>query len=213
MTKLERLGPGTTFITAGGLSQASVGSASKFPVSMKNAFASQGVKEEELFHLEYPLVHEGVNLNGDEFTQTEMASAYKTLIGTPLDKDHIKEIDAVVGMHYSSTLVTDADGLVIFAEAFIWADLYGDVVRKIVSGAINGVSMECNFAWAERTMSKRVLHDCNFIGAGLCRIPADPKARVSVKKTSYANYTPTEIATASAIAMKLHKERLNVRIK
>lgn len=209
---MERIGPGVTkTISVGGIATASIGSALKLPTKMQNAFASQGVKEEELFHIEYPLVHEGANLNGDIWMASEMTMCYPSLVGTVLDKDHFKEIDAVVGMHYSSSLLTDAKGLLIFAEAFIWADLYPDVVRKLSSGAINGVSMETQFAWAERTVSGRILHECNFIGAGLCRVPADPMARVVIKSTQ-AQYTQEEIAIASAIAMKMFKESRNDRL-
>jgi hypothetical protein len=201
---MVREGPGITHILSGGFANASVRPATSLPYRLQNAFAGVGVKEEALLHLEYPLVHEGINANGDEFIASEMTMAYKTLIGSPLDKDHDSNIDAIVGQHFDARLETDASGLVIWCEAFIWADLYPDVARKLECGVVDGVSMECKFAWAEKMLNRRVLHDCTFIGAGLVRLPADHKARVIVKKKPVA-YSMEQRAAASMMAMAMYK--------
>lgn len=191
---------GTVLITAGGLSVASLATASAsqaVPSNLKNTFAAQGFNEEEFLHLTYPLVHEGVNLNGDEFTKDEMKQAFSTLIGTPLDKDHSQDIDDIVGRHYNARYEEVGGTGVIVCDAYVYALIYPDIAIKLVDGVINGVSMETQFKWAEKTQSKRTLHGLNFIGAGLVRIPADPQARVSIKAgTSQAKVEALAIAIA-----------------
>lgn len=181
---------GSVRIYSGGLAFGSIAAASTMPTKLQNVFAAKGLAETDLLHLTYPLVHEGVNLNGDEFIAEEMEKAYHTLIGTPLDKDHNQDIDSIVGRHYDARLENQASELVIICDAYIYANLYPDIAIKLQDGSIDGVSMEARFAWAERTTDKRTLRGVNFIGAGLVRTPADHKARVAIKasppKVSYS---------------------------
>lgn len=145
----------------------------------KQALAAQSFKEEDLLYLRFPLVHEGVNLNGDEFTAEEMEKGYHTLIGTPLDQDHSKSVGAIVGKNYDAQYELDSDGKgVIYVDAYVYANHYPDIATKIMDGVINAVSMECMFGWAERAANKRTFHDIKFIGSGLVRIPGDPNALI-----------------------------------
>lgn len=139
------------------------------------------MKEEDLLHLHYPLVHEGANLNGDIFLAAEMQASYETLVGTVLDKDHSQGIDQIVGRHYKAEYATENSKGVIYCDAYIYANLYPDVALKLEDGAIDGVSMETYFKWAERVSEGRILHGLTFVGAGLVRMPADPLARVTLE--------------------------------
>lgn len=173
---------------------------------LKNAFASANVDESDLLYLHYPLVHEGVNLNGDEFLAEEMHKAYKSLVGTPLDKDHGRLCDDVVGKHFSAELSQDNGKLAIFCDAYIYANLYPDLVVKLMDGAINGVSMETTFTSARRVSANvRQLLGLRFIGAGLVRIPADPEAILQVKA---AKHNRDDLrAVAAQIARILQEEK------
>lgn len=193
---------GTTRITAGGLALGSIAAASTLPTKLQNSFAKSGMKETDLLHLTYPLVHEGTNGNGDEFIGEEIQKAYHTLIGTPLDKDHDQSIDSIVGRHYDAHIESDNGGLVIICDAYIYANLYPDIVIKLKDGSIDGVSMEAKFAWAERSQEKRTLHGVSFFGAGLVRVPADQKARVALKATASLMYTQEQQAMIVARVLR-----------
>lgn len=177
----NREGPGKLNLLAGGFAVASMSYAAasaEMPLKLRNGFARAGIKEEDLLRMSYPLVHEGTNLNDDVFVSAEMKAGYKSLIGTQLDKDHRFGVDDIVGMHYAAKY-DEVDGRgVINADAYVYAGLYPDIAVKISDGAINAVSMETHFEWAERTAMGRVLHGLKFAGAGLVRIPADPDARI-----------------------------------
>jgi hypothetical protein len=149
-------------------------------VATKNYLSAGGVKEEDLLYLSYPLVHEGTNNNGDEFTAEEMKASYKTLVGTVVDKDHNMSVDAICGKNYEAEYVTESGKGIINVDAYVYANLYPDLEIKILDGTINAVSMECFFARSEQVaLRRRRLHDIQFIGSGLVRIPGDPQALIN----------------------------------
>lgn len=205
-TTSVREGPGSVRITAGDIAVASLATnegARMVPAGLRNAFAAAGAAEENLLVIHYPLVHEGPNLNGDVFLAEEMKASFGTLIGTPLDKDHSQGIDDIVGRHFNAVYEEVSGKGVILCDAYVYAGLYPDIAFKLSDGVVNGVSMETQFAWSERSADQRTLHGLNFIGAGLVRIPADPQARVSVS-TAIRPEKVEAMALAIARAIKEH---------
>lgn len=125
------------------------------------------------------LVHEGRNGNGDIFTRAEMERAWRTLIGKPVDKDHILGVDGAVGKIYDAKFDLDASGrAVIRVAGYVHARLYPDVAWKLLDGIVTGVSMECLFDMGEHTGGGRVLHGVHFVGLGLTRMPADDESHI-----------------------------------
>lgn len=141
-------------------------------------FASSTNSKMNLMEISYPLVHEGKNLNGHIFTREEMAEAYETLIGTPIDLDHSQTINDVVGKHTDAEFKIEDGKAVIYCKGYIYADFYPELAAKLRDGVVTGISMETHYEWAERTADGMILHGLNFLGAGIVRTPADPKARV-----------------------------------
>ena len=200
-------GPGTLRINAGGIAVASFANnearASLSP-RIANALSSAGLAEEDLLHLRYPLVHEGANKNQDVFTAREMKQSFHTLVDTPLDKDHSMNCDDIVGKHYNAEYAEEGGKGVIYCDGYIYAKFYPDLAAKLQDGAINGVSMETHFGWSERRTEGRVLHDLTFIGAGLVRVPADPKAIVSLASRSRVDVA--KYAEAAVLVSRILKE-------
>lgn len=126
-----------------------------------------------------PMVHEGRNNNGDIFSRAELASAWASIIGMPLDCDHDLSVDGIVGSFVDASFVNAAPGGVIQITAAINKTLYPQTAWKVESGILTGISMECLFERGEQNARGRQLHGVRFVGGGLTRMPADPLAIIN----------------------------------
>lgn len=96
------------------------------------------------------LTHEGVNLNGYNFLDSELEAAKDTIVGKQINVNHDSGLTSVVGKVLSSEFVAATDDKLahILCNGVIFDGLDSECVKAwalIQEEVIENVSMECNF--------------------------------------------------------------------
>lgn len=104
----------------------------------------------DLMFINFILLHEGPNLNGDYFTRDEMVSMWHTFVGKPITWEHGQPyIGYITDAKLVSPNEDDLDNRwFIECAGIIWKARYPEEAERIQQGAVDGsykVSMEVYF--------------------------------------------------------------------
>jgi hypothetical protein len=138
----------------------------------------------ECMHFRFVLTTSGPNDNDQFFVEDELArpEIYQTPIGEPVNQDHEQTFSAIVGEIYDAEFVegTYERPSAIICKGVVFTDFYPQVARKVRAGAGRwaAVSMEAMPRPLERVGKYLVIHNPNFTGVGIVRMPANPYSKI-----------------------------------
>lgn len=189
---IDRHGPGEVVHDAEAVSLASLITIPKRQLTRSASFrpvlASSSGKntayDGECMHFRFVLTTSGPNDNDQFFVEDEIArpEIYRTPIGEPVNQDHEQTFNAIVGEIYDAEFVegTYERPAAIVCKGVVFTDFYPHVARKVRAGAGRwaAVSMEAMPRPLERVGKYLVIHNPNFTGVGIVRMPANPYSKI-----------------------------------